>query len=1140
MATATPPVVVGLQQTERPRNTNSSRGGRGSHGRGRNRGGRGGHEIHAGPDSSHNSRVSQFSRPRARGSKGGDGAGRRLQRNPDTRVDGGFGRIFGGQLTRPDESRIRDDGLNVNGISGNDQGSLRADAPAFVPGASLNSTSFNTISRPSQSQPQPQFGSNPSKPPKLPKQKSTAEDIATRTHEDILNGFYECPICTSELGRRSKVWSCKCCWTVFHLSCIKKWSNNQGSVMERPRGEDTTEIHPRQWRCPGCNLPQDTMPTVYNCWCEKEVDPRPLAGLPPHSCGQTCSKSRNGCPHPCDSVCHAGPCAPCQAMGPTLPCFCGQQESTKRCIDTDYKNGWSCMELCGELLPCLRHTCPRRCHEGLCGACEEIIPAKCYCGKVEKEIRCREREEEKESECEVNGEFGSWTGVFSCGTICDRLYDCGLHRCEESCHPQSRQAPRCPNSPDVVQHCQCGKTLLADIPNVKPRVTCEDPVATCVKPCGKVLSCQHTCPKVCHSGPCPPCFLTVDIKCRCGRTSSRSLCHQGYDEPPQCLRVCRAAMSCGRHTCGERCCPGERQSIERQAAKRKLKPFSSRPALTADDIEAEHICTRICDRPLKCHKHNCRELCHKGPCQTCPEAIFEEISCHCGRTVLQPPLPCGTTAPACHFNCQRPKPCGHPQTPHNCHMDDERCPKCPYLVEKKCLCGKTSSKQPCSQPNGQCAFMCSLPSKCGAHKCERFCHRPGDCADSKSSCTKICHKRVKSCSHTCQEHCHAPYPCPETTPCPCTVILTCSCGRIKEEKKCGATRDKPRSPHEILKCDDECARLQRNRELASALKIDIDPVTTSQAGAQAESVLPYSDETLDLYIQSSSSSTLATLQGYETSLHSLATQKSQNSTRFPPCRSHLRAFIHSLAADWGFQSESFDPEPVRHVFVYKNPGWVPPLVVPDQSRIGIRGLSIAECIKLRDRERAKEKEARRAKHNTPRDSAEWTMGEHRDEHGWSRVVSRKNPWNDNDIKKTPSNPPTSTSTASGFSSGRFGSLILKSGVGRGKDMATSTPRPSSPNSLKKPTVEEVADDWEEELEKEEREEEQKEKEIQIEDGKGKEKAEPSTEEIGTKGEEEKNDKTIPATEPKNKPWDWDSDDEEEPYVVERSIWIANN
>ncbi|KAI1910033.1 FKBP12-associated protein [Ophidiomyces ophidiicola] len=352
--------------------------------------------------------------------------------------------------------------------------------------------------------------------------------------------------------------------------------------------------------------------------------------------------------------------------------------------------------------------------------------------------------------------------------------------------------------------------------------------------------------------------------------------------------------------------------------------------------------------------------------------------------------------------------------------------------------------------------------------------------------------------------------------------------QIKEEKKCGSTHSKPKFHDDKLKCDDECARLQRNRDIAAALRVDIDPLTTTATGTQPRShdteTFPYSDETLDLYIQSSSSSTLATLQGFEASLHSLAIQTSQKCTRFSPCRSQLRAFIHSLAADWGFQSESFDPEPVRHVLVSKTQGWISPGVATgSQPRIGIRGLSVAECIKLRDRECSKKKDTKKnaaenAGRKTQQEDDEWTVTETKDEFGWSRVVSKKKPewWNDSDIQKTFSQPGNQQSgngegRSNWFSGGRFGSLVLKSGVGRGKEMATSRSSDGSKAPVFLAKGEKVVEDWEEEIKKEE-------------------------------DEQKENGKVTETTAfpdlPDDLPWDHGFEGEGESHVVESGFWIA--
>lgn len=800
------------------------------------------------------------------------------------------GRPFGGQLTR-----------------------LHAEAPAFIP-ASVSpvpaTNSQNTHSKPRP----PRTGRNPQTKPKAQQQgrrgslsRSTAPDIATRIHEDILHHVYECAICTSEISRNSKVWSCRTCWTVFHIGCIKKWSKMEGSAVAHRAGaqEDEDTTSGKQWRCPGCNLPKDTYPSAYTCWCEKELDPKTITGIPPHSCGQTCGRERTfpkPCPHPCDLLCHAGPCPPCSAMGPKQSCFCGKQETTRRCVETNYEAGWSCGSICGDIMPCGQHTCQRPCHEGLCGACTAEIDARCYCGKVEKRIQCKDQGEEKESM--------DWTGSFDCGQTCATLLDCGVHHCEKPCHPQDATTPHCPRSVDVITHCPCGKTLLSQL-DVELRKTCSDPISSCHEECGRRLPCGHSCEQICHIGDCSPCTRSISVQCRCGRNSFDVVCHEALQDPPQCTRLCKATLNCGRHECGERCCTGERKASERQATKRKLKPLGAAIRALDDDIEAEHICTRICGRKLKCGNHDCPELCHRGPCSSCKEAIFDDISCSCGRTVLQAPLPCGTRAPPCNFPCNRSKDCGHPQVAHNCHQDEEECPKCPFLTEKECLCGKKTLKnQPCWRSDVLCGLVCGKMLKCGSHACRKTCHKPGECEDAHQHCQQECGKAKKTCGHPCEQPCHAPSVCKEDKACPFKVMITCDCQRKKEEVRCNARAQapEPQGRPNSLKCDDECARLERNRNLAMALHISDD---------HTDDHVPYSTATLNMYLED-----VAWSHKQEEILRLFAADETQKRYRFKPMNRRQRNFLHSLAEDFGFDGESLDPEPHRHILLFKTPKFV--------------------------------------------------------------------------------------------------------------------------------------------------------------------------------------------------------------------------
>lgn len=769
--------------------------------------------------------------------------------------------------------------------------------------------------------------------------KSSAQDITSRIQEDIDNRQYECPICTNEVLRSSKIWSCQTCWTVFHLSCVKQWSSNADSAV-LPQQLDSDEMAPSpKWRCPGCNLPQDVKPNYYSCWCGKDHDPRSIIGLPPHSCGQTCGRQRGlpkKCPHPCDRLCHAGPCPPCTNLGPKQTCYCGKEIVQRKCADTKYDCGWSCGKPCGDSMPCGEHTCQRPCHEGLCGGCETRLDARCYCGKNERSLMCCDREDEMLCRGVCISESGEqspdeWTGIYCCGDICDSYYDCGKHKCEKLCHVRDSFSSHCPRSPDSVTECPCGKTSLTELLQ-RPRDSCEVDIPHCGKKCLKPLNCGHLCQYICHVGPCMLCVQNTTIYCRCQRTAINSVCHQGSEEPPQCVRVCRITLNCGRHECGERCCTGERKATERMSVKKKNRPLAAELIRTfLDPFEPEHICTRICGRPLKCGHHYCQELCHKGPCGTCPEAIFNEVTCHCGRTILQPPLPCGTKPPPCRWECERPKACGHPQIPHNCHPDSEPCPKCPFLTEKRCLCGKKHlNHQQCWFTEVRCGETCSKQLKCGIHTCRKTCHRAGDCESSQQDaalCKQTCGKPKQICGHPCEDQCHAPYPCKQDKPCSYKIFTTCACQNKKQESRCAAAASSPEGNNtKSLTCDDECARLERNRRLANAL--DIDPSTHS------DDYIPYSAETLNLFQEVGAKWAEAN----EREFRVFAGTETEMRLRFRPMPSAQRSFLHALAEDFGLDSESVDPEPHRHVAVFKTPRFVgaPSKTVRDALRIRAR------------------------------------------------------------------------------------------------------------------------------------------------------------------------------------------------------------
>lgn len=316
------------------------------------------------------------------------------------------------------------------------------------------------------------------------------------------------------------------------------------------------------------------------------------------------------------------------------------------------------------------------------------------------------------------------------------------------------------------------------------------------------------------------------------------------------------------------------------------------------------------------------------------------------------------------------------------------------------------------------------------------------------------------------------------------LTVTCDCGRLRQERRCNAVKaiiskgqiqQQERLPSPTpLTCDDECARLERNRSLASALGVDINQTTTVQTFTSTN--LPYSAETLDQYIKLASTVPLSTLQTFETNLHSLATDTTNRSIRFQPAKSTLRAFTHSLATDWGFVTESHDPEPHRHVFVLKPLTWSPPIYgMGSGTSIGIGGMSVRECVKLRERERTKEREAQRVAALEAKAARDTARAQASGADGWAQVASRSKGSAPSTRSTTP--VPSSITGRSIYSAldGALSSesgakkerLVLRSGIGAGKAQRS------------KPTAD-VVDSWEEAEEKEE--EVEREQKAQVEEG----------------------------------------------------------
>ncbi|XP_024135844.1 transcriptional repressor NF-X1 [Oryzias melastigma] len=727
----------------------------------------------------------------------------------------------------------------------------------------------------------------------MPKSKETQTGCLI---EQLTEEKYECMVCCDVIRVMAPVWSCQSCFHVFHLNCIKKWARSPAS-----QADDSTD----GWRCPACQNVALKSPASYTCFCGKVTNPEWRRSEIPHSCGDMCGKRRGGggdCNHPCNILCHPGPCPQCPAFV-TKSCICGKTSQPMRCGQAAVLR---CDRVCAAVLNCGEHSCTQRCHAGPCEPCQLQIQQVCHCGVTTREVPC--------------GTDTDSSGHFSCQNPCGKKLACETHECQQVCHGGACQP--CPRSPSLVKTCPCGQTALSKLLELgyAERKTCSDPIPSCGKTCYKPLACGssetiHLCQNLCHEGSCGPCALTSTVRCRCGFKTKEVPCALIQSEEEllfTCDKRCNKKRSCGRHKCGELCC-----------------------------VNVEHKCLLICGYKLNCGLHRCQEPCHRGNCEPCWQSSFDELTCHCGLTVLYPPIPCGTKPPECKNTCTRRHECEHPVF-HNCHTED-KCPPCTYLTQKWCM-GKHEQRSniPCHLQDISCGLTCNKPLACEMHRCKRLCHR-GECLPD-GGCQQPCALPRPDCGHPCSAPCHTGSSCPRTT-CTAKVALQCDCGRRKEMVACadaatsyqryaaiamasklsdmqlgdsmdmGPLLTKKELKQTRLECDEECATLERNRRLAEALQIDStsDPFNTRSTSVYSDSLKEDARKDLKFVTE---------VEEEIRNIVELANKGKQpkRSHCFPPMNREHRKIVHELAEVYGVESVSYDSEPKRNVVITAHKG----------------------------------------------------------------------------------------------------------------------------------------------------------------------------------------------------------------------------
>lgn len=680
----------------------------------------------------------------------------------------------------------------------------------------------------------------------------------------LFKGTQECLVCCERIGQAQSVWSCGKCYNILHLLCTIQWADSS---------------HTEQgWRCPACQNVTSEVPQVYQCFCKKQMlDIGWNRADTPHSCGEVCSRdlSRgdNPCGHRCTLLCHPGPCPVCEIVI-TRYCGCGRTNCQMQCGSTEILK---CNAVCDKLLNCLKHQCEVSCHEGPCQPCTKFVEQKCFCGLNTKSDVCSE-------EVELD---------YSCGGLCSKELECGNHKCSNICHPGP--CDMCYLMPQFITTCCCGKTLLSD---GQKRQSCTDPIPTCIQVCGKTLHCgeleiKHKCISKCHEGDCPPCKSNSVVLCNCRQRKRQIQCSElKPNSVVKCNIKCSTMRSCGKHKCNQMCCTTQ-----------------------------DHICPLACNKKLRCGTHKCELLCHKGPCPTCMNVSFEELTCRCGGEVIFPPVACGTKRPLCGRVCSRTHPCSHPPQ-HSCH-DEPECPPCVVFTEKWCFGHHQIRKNIfCNVSSFSCGQACGKVLKCQRHFCNQPCHE-GECLKVNEKCKQVCTKPRPACGHPCNEKCH-PGVCPGST-CSVKILVTCSCGERSETQAC--IEDKTmleqfnksaKGEYKILECNELCAQMDRNRRLALGLQIRNPDLNLKLKPLYPDFLKQWAkkDPEFCSYVHSK----LADL----VKLSKESKQKSR-SFSFEVMNRDKRLFIHGYSEFFGISAVDCDPEPKRNVMVtaFKDKAWLP-------------------------------------------------------------------------------------------------------------------------------------------------------------------------------------------------------------------------
>jgi len=244
-------------------------------------------------------------------------------------------------------------------------------------------------------------------------------------------------------------------------------------------------------------------------------------------------------------------------------CFCRKVINP---VFNEYIIPHSCGNICGKVRSSCNHPCKDRCHPGPCASCHELVGYKsCFCGRHTYPFFCGE----------------SQNGPRSCGEICGRLLNCGIHHCNSPCH--SGPCEECAEL--ITETCMCGQELRFQIcgqkktyidktgqvftfKNFVPSLNLHN--VSCGRTCKRIRNdCHHECGRICHAGRCTdePCTAKCGKIKDCGHPCDRPCGHTGACDVEKCKSLCGANRTSCLHKCKAIChsgtpCPEDQPCTE--------------------------------------------------------------------------------------------------------------------------------------------------------------------------------------------------------------------------------------------------------------------------------------------------------------------------------------------------------------------------------------------------------------------------------------------------------------------------------------------------------------------------------------------------------------------------------------------------